>query len=237
VGRLLTPEQKARRAAYHKTYYEAHKTDVLVRTMAYREAHRAELAAQQKAYREAHRGVLAAQRRVRYEAHRAEVVASRKAYREAHRAEAMAQSKAYYEAHRAEIAAQRSAQRKGWSETYRAEALVRSKAYGRKHRNRRRAERKGCEIAPDVSAETYARIMVGTPTCTYCPASATAVDHVWPFDLYGAETDANLVPACGGCNSGKKAKPLTEWSWARVEYGVAHSPKVAAELARLVAVA
>ncbi|HEX7461754.1 MAG TPA: HNH endonuclease [Dermatophilaceae bacterium] len=235
MGRLLTPEQKARRAARDKVYYEAHKIDVLVRTRAYREAHRAELAAQQKSYRDAHRAELTAGRRAHYEAHRAEVVASRKSYRDAHRAEAVAQSKAYYEAHRAEIAAQRSAQRKGWSETYRAEALVRSKAYGRKHRNRRRAERKGCEIAPDVSAGTYARIMAGDPACTYCPAPATHVDHIWPFDLYGAETDANLVPACGSCNSGKKAKRLTEWEWARVQYGAAHSPKVAAELARLVA--
>jgi 5-methylcytosine-specific restriction endonuclease McrA len=94
-----------------------------------------------------------------------------------------------------------------------------------------------------AAREMYDRIMAGAPTCAYCTRSATTVDHLWPFDLYGAETDANLVPACATCNCSKGNSSLAEWPQERhlgrlaVAYGAAHSPKVAAELARLEAAA
>jgi 5-methylcytosine-specific restriction endonuclease McrA len=173
----------------------------------------------------------AAQQRRRYAdmtpEQKAARVAHDKAYHETHRAAKAAAGRAYYETHR--IA--QSAYRKKWRDERKDDQA----AQRRINRNRRRAESQGHKVAPDVSAETYARIMAGDPTCTYCPAPATDVDHVYPFDRGGFEADSNLVPACRSCNSGKHARLLTEWAWAKVEYGAAHNPKVAAELDRLVA--
>jgi 5-methylcytosine-specific restriction endonuclease McrA len=195
---------------------------------AYREepAHKAKQVAYQKAWQGAHREEISAYRK----ANRAKLTAQAKAWREANRAKVQTSGKVYRETHKAEIAARG----KAWRDAHKIEMATYNRAHGQAKRNRNRAKQHGCEIAPDVSAKTYVRIMAGDPACTYCPASATTVDHIWPFDLYGAETDENLVPAYGNCNSSKKAKPLARWEWERVEYGVAHSPKVAAELARLV---
>jgi 5-methylcytosine-specific restriction endonuclease McrA len=158
---------------------------------------------------------------------KAQHAAYNKTYRETHRAEKASYFKTHHAAHKAE----RTAYNKAYRKAHPAKMAARDRMWN----NRRRAESRGCEIAPDVSAATYARIMAGDPSCTYCPEPATDVDHIWPFDLYGAETDENLVPACKSCNSSKHAKPLTEWSWAKVEYGAARNTKVATELARLVA--
>jgi 5-methylcytosine-specific restriction endonuclease McrA len=163
-----------------------------------------------KSHYEAHKDAYKARAKARYEGRKDAAAAYGKAYYEAHKVAVAASGKKYREAHKAEI-----------------------RAGKRASNNRRRAALRGCELASNVSAKTYARIMAGDPSCTYCPAPATHVDHVYPFYQGGPESDDNLVPACATCNSGKRAKLLTEWAWARVEYGAARSPKVAAELARL----
>jgi 5-methylcytosine-specific restriction endonuclease McrA len=209
----LTPEQKARKAELAKRTPEQKaerasrdRAKYALRTP----EQKAERAARDRAHWQANRDELLPRQRAYYYTNRDELLPRMRAYREANKPALRAKEKARREANRPRVAA-------------------RHRAY----QNKKRAELRGCEIAPDVSPETYARIMAGDPACTYCPAPATHVDHVWPFDLYGVETDENLVPACATCNSDKKAKPLTEWSWAKVKYGVAHSPRVAAELARL----
>jgi 5-methylcytosine-specific restriction endonuclease McrA len=148
---------------------------------------------------------------------RAKRLAAKKASRERCAERIAAYNKVYRETHATERAA--------YAKTYKAGTA----ASGRAHRNRQRAARHGCEIAADVSIETYRHIMAGAPLCAYCPAAATVVDHVHPFKQGGQESEGNLVPACFDCNAGKKAKLLTEWEWAKVEYGRIHNEKVAAE--------
>ena len=67
----------------------------------------------------------------------------------------------------------------------------------------------------------------------YCGGAAAHVDHVRPLSQGGAEWEENLVPACQGCNLSKGDRLLSAWLPERVAYGVACSPKVAAEAVRL----
>jgi 5-methylcytosine-specific restriction endonuclease McrA len=45
------------------------------------------------------------------------------------------------------------------------------------------------------------------PTCVYCGAPATTVDHVVAVANGGTHELSNLVPACSPCNSSKAARP------------------------------
>jgi hypothetical protein len=97
----------------------------------------------------------------------------------------------------------------------------------------RRARKVAAEVAGPVPPEVYEAIRTSGP-CAYCTAPATTVDHVRPLARGGWEHENNLVPACAACNFSKNVRLLTEWGRAdRVAYGVKHSPKVAAEYARL----
>ena len=99
--------------------------------------------------------------------------------------------------------------------------------------NARRARKLAAEVAGPVPPEVYKAIRA-SGACVYCAASATTVDHVWPLARGGWEHEDNLVPACEFCNMSKGPRLLTEWGRAdRVAHGVAHSPKVAEEWARL----
>jgi hypothetical protein len=107
-------------------------------------------------------------------------------------------------------------------------------ARARQDRNARRARKRAAEIAGPVSAAVYAAVLTSGP-CVYCGAPATAVDHVRPLARGGHEIAANLVPACGSCNSSKHDRLLIDWHPARVAHGVMASPLVAAEYARQLA--
>lgn len=96
---------------------------------------------------------------------------------------------------------------------------------------RRRIRRLAAQIDGPLPRKVYLAILASGP-CVYCGKPATSIDHVRPLSRGGQETASNLVPACAHCNSTKHARLLTEWDPARVAYGVAHSPAVAAELAR-----
>lgn len=48
-------------------------------------------------------------------------------------------------------------------------------------------------------------------TCVYCAGPATAIDHVVPVVRGGSNHFANLVPACGTCNSSKGGRLLEDW--------------------------
>lgn len=98
--------------------------------------------------------------------------------------------------------------------------------------NRRRARLSAAEVTGPVPASVYAAIR-SSGACVYCGRHATHVDHVLPLARGGWEHESNLVPACGHCNCSKGTKLLAEWDPVRVAHGVAHSPKVAAEFARL----
>lgn len=59
---------------------------------------------------------------------------------------------------------------------------------------------------------TRARILTRDgETCRYCGRHATTVDHVIPLERGGTNDEANLVAACGRCNSSKAGKTLKEW--------------------------
>ncbi len=100
--------------------------------------------------------------------------------------------------------------------------------------NARRARKRAAEVSGPVSAEVYAAIAVSGP-CVYCGGDAKHVDHIRALFRGGQECEANLVPACAPCNLSKGSRLLTEWRPDRVSHGATHSPKVAAELARLTA--
>jgi len=51
--------------------------------------------------------------------------------------------------------------------------------------------------------------------CVYCGAPANTIDHVVPLALGGKHEIENAVPACGTCNSSKRAKPLLAWMYQR----------------------
>ena len=79
------------------------------------------------------------------------------------------------------------------------------------------------------------REFLADAVCHWCRrAKATELDHIIELDRGGTNDPDNLVPACKPCNFSKGPRLLTEWRLPdRVAYGVAHSPKVAAEYERL----
>jgi len=95
----------------------------------------------------------------------------------------------------------------------------------------RRARKLAAEVAGPLPRSAYQRVIASGP-CVYCGAPATSADHIRPLSRGGHEAEYNLVPACGSCNSSKRDRLLTEWDPVRVAHGAAHSPAVAAELAR-----
>lgn len=107
-------------------------------------------------------------------------------------------------------------------------------ALRRRKTNMRRARKLGAQIIGPISRKVYAAILAAGP-CVYCGTPATSVDHVRPLARGGLEIEANLVPACDRCNSGKRDRLLTEWRPERVARAVACSPIVAAEWAVLTA--
>ena len=112
-----------------------------------------------------------------------------------------------------------------------AQQAQRAQAVSRAHA--RRAREIAAEVAGPVLPEVYAAIRASGP-CVYCAAPAPHVDHVRPLSRGGWEHECNLVPACAACNFSKGAKLLTEWDRpVLVAHAVEHSPKVAAEWARL----
>lgn len=54
--------------------------------------------------------------------------------------------------------------------------------------------------------------------CRYCGRPADAWDHVFPWSRGGADSPANLVPACTSCNGSKGDDTPEEW-WARIGHG------------------
>lgn len=96
----------------------------------------------------------------------------------------------------------------------------------RARNNKRRARKRGAEVAGPVPASIYAAIRA-EGICVYCGAPAESVDHIIPLARGGWEHPDNLVPACGPCNSSKGAKVLAEWDPERVAYAIEASEKVA----------
>jgi 5-methylcytosine-specific restriction endonuclease McrA len=65
-------------------------------------------------------------------------------------------------------------------------------------------------------------------TCRYCKGRANSADHVVPVERGGTDSPANLVAACGKCNSAKGTMTLAEF----MESGWMHRIKSRAESGR-----
>jgi HNH endonuclease len=96
---------------------------------------------------------------------------------------------------------------------------------------RRRIRRLAAQIDGPLPRSVYLAVLASGP-CVYCGAPATSIDHVRPLSRGGQETAGNLVPACQNCNHTKHARLLIHWDPVRAAHGAAHSPAVAAEMAR-----
>jgi 5-methylcytosine-specific restriction endonuclease McrA len=70
-----------------------------------------------------------------------------------------------------------------------------------------------CARAEDQRIYLAARAQVvdGEPTCAYCTERATTADHVLPRCQGGTHDLANLVPACGPCNTRKSGRTPEQW--------------------------
>lgn len=81
------------------------------------------------------------------------------------------------------------------------------------HRHRRLqhaiAHRRGILPLPSIAVDYLTEEFEGR--CAYCPAPATAWDHVIPVSKGGDTTPLNIVPACKSCNSSKRDRDV--WVW------------------------
>jgi 5-methylcytosine-specific restriction endonuclease McrA len=77
------------------------------------------------------------------------------------------------------------------------------------------AEQRQAGLPPTDETIAYAGILFADP-CSYCGASAGAIDHIVPRLRGGDGEWTNLTAACGSCNSRKHAKPLLRFLLERV---------------------
>jgi hypothetical protein len=78
-------------------------------------------------------------------------------------------------------------------------------------------------IRPAKRLAIYARDGLA---CAYCGAgvedgATLTLDHVTPCELGGSNDEGNLVTCCLGCNSAKRALPLSDWLVVLRDRGVA----------------
>ena len=169
----------------------------------WRAAHREEL----KAWRVTHRE----QRKAWQDAHQKELKAYALNYRAIHREERKASSAAYRATHPEE----RKANRTAYYLTHREEENARSAAYQIDHpevirtaQARRRARKKA--LPATLTTEQWLAILRAYENrCAYCEKRSQKLtqDHVIALSKGGGTTADNIVPACGPCNSKKKAGP------------------------------
>ena len=81
------------------------------------------------------------------------------------------------------------------------------------HRARRKqhatSRRRGIAPIPLIGMQCIGEEFDGR--CAYCPAPATAWDHVVPVARGGETRPHNIVPACRRCNSSKRTQDV--WTW------------------------
>lgn len=85
------------------------------------------------------------------------------------------------------------------------------KKLSRRTASRRRQERKANAKGTCTPVQLEARIEYYGYHCAYCSGPFEAIDHVIPLSRGGTAWPANLVPACGSCNSSKCNKSIWEW--------------------------
>jgi hypothetical protein len=105
MSKGLTSEQKARKAAYQKQYYQNHRDRIIARVGRYSQDHSAGRAIYKKQYYQDHKSEISAYGEQYYQEHKSKVIERVKRYREEHKAEIAERKKQYFQRHKAETAA------------------------------------------------------------------------------------------------------------------------------------
>jgi len=107
-------------------------------------------------------------------------------------------------------AARYFASEKGIAAIRRKQRTELGKANAARSRHKRRMLLAGLS---NLTAAEWATIRaMQSGACAYCLRVAPlTMDHVLPLSRGGSNTMANVVGACRGCNSSKKARTIEEW--------------------------
>ena len=185
--RIWRSENRAHLRAYQRRWTSKHKETVYARN---------------RRYRENHRDADIARSHTWYEANREVAYMRQKAYRALHREKYVVYAFAYRALHYKE--------HKDYMQAYRQNNRNRMCVWGSRYRARR-------ANAPvnDFTLAQWAEIQTAYGyRCVYCPPTCwrcrqkkhkLTQDHIMPLSKGGPHTASNIVPACGSCNSKKKA--------------------------------
>ena len=100
MSKELTPEQRAKRAAYARRYYQDHKIEIGMRSKKYAQGHAAERAAYKKQYYRDHETEIAAYGKQYYQENRGGAITRVRRYRQNHKAETAERKKQYFQEHK-----------------------------------------------------------------------------------------------------------------------------------------
>ena len=192
--RVFTPEQRAAARLCAARWRAAHPEEARARDAAQRLAHREERRASAAAYTAAHPEKKRAYCAAYYAAHGEEERAKRAAYRAAHPEASRARNAAWRAANGEKKRAYMAAYYAAHPEEYLA-------------RNRRRRALKAGAPINDFTAAQWRELQASCDhRCSYCGTRAKGhltQDHLTPLANGGSHTLANILPACGTCNSRK----------------------------------
>lgn len=163
---------------YRRTYYLAHREQMIAQDMERYFKHRAEILVKFKA---------------RYAANRDKRLAHDKAWRASNPEKVRARQAAYYVAHHEQVAAQQLGYRRAHPEQARADHARRRLRIGKS---------RGQKLQP---GEWEAILRTYSYRCAYCgfKHKRLTMDHVVPVSKGGKHVASNIVPACKPCNSKK----------------------------------
>jgi 5-methylcytosine-specific restriction endonuclease McrA len=183
----------AARAAYRAMYPEK----VRVSKAASRVKHLPKVRAKFEAWYAANHEDQKRKKREYYAAHRAEIAEQGKLTRARDKAKLRVRKALYAQANKASL----QIYIRAWRATHREDLQT--------YENRRRALKRGTHS--DFTGAQWREMQEAYGhRCAYCHRRAKGhltQDHVTPLSKGGADTVSNIVPACGSCNSKKKAGP------------------------------
>jgi 5-methylcytosine-specific restriction endonuclease McrA len=196
----LTSDEKAalqreKRLAYGRAYRYVNRKSLSAKERIYRAANPEPVRARRRAYRTANRERLNAEHKAYREANPERIRMLNKAYYAANRERLMARQRAYYAANPEQVRAQNRASYAASPEQIRAQKKA------------RRAQKAGAPIN-DLTRSQWEEIKGAYGyRCVYCGRKMQRLtqDHLTPISKKGSHTVPNVVPACGPCNSKKRA--------------------------------
>lgn len=169
-----TKEQKA---AYNKTYRQAHREEHNARNQKYRQAHREEIKTRAKERYITHLEEHQEQNKAYYQAHKEEMNAQSKTYRETHKEEIKAKRKIYVQANRAKVKDTQS----NWYQRHKEEQNHKKRVYHKANRETFRSLQRQANFNL-TPIEYYILLERQGYQCAICPnwldlGKHTHVDH------------------------------------------------------------